>query len=293
MAKINEDQITGFLIKAILLCLSVVVIYPFYYTVMVSFSSYQDLENSLLFIVPEKADFSSYKAIFELTGVARGLMVSTLITFIGTAVNLGVSVTAAYALSKKTLPGRSVFIFMILFTMLFEGGLVPYYLTIKSYGLINNLLVLVLPVAVNTFYLIILMNYFRSVPVSLEESARLDGANDILIFFRIIIPVSVPTLVAIGLFYAVDRWNEWWHAMLFVIDEDKFPLQLILRNMLVSVEQMIGDNGGAGIIDRFASIFTPGLKMASVVVSTIPIMMVYPYLQKYFTKGIMIGSIKG
>ena len=152
---------------------------------------------------------------------------------------------------------------------------------------------MILPLAVNTFFLFILLSYFRRIPASLEESAKLDGANDIRILVSIILPISMPTIAAIGLFYAVNRWNEWWHAMLFLTDDGLFPLQLILRNMLVSFDQMTSDTGGAGIMDRYSSVFSPSLKMASVIVSTVPIMLVYPFLQKHFAKGIMIGSIKG
>lgn len=294
ISKSYSSRLFGFIHYALLIAFAMCVLYPVYYTIMVSVSTYKDIASSLFLIIPEKIDFRSYMKIFADTSIDRGFLISMFITVAGTVINMLVTVSAAWALSRKDFPGRKLFLGLIIFTMLFDGGLIPYYLTIKRLGLIDSLLVMILPVAVDTFFLFIMISYFKTVPPSLEESAKLDGANDIIVLFRIIIPVAMPTIAAIALFYSVARWNEWWHGMLFLIDHDKDPVMLILRNMLVSIEQVLtSGSAGAGMAGQSKNMFTPGLKMASVVITTIPIMMVYPFLQKYFTKGIMIGSIKG
>jgi putative aldouronate transport system permease protein len=158
--------------------------------------------------------------------------------------------------------------------------------------LINHYSVMILPVAVNTFFLIIMISHFRSIPAELEESAKIDGANDIFILFRIVLPISKPTLAAITLFYAVSRWNEWYLAMLFVNDTKKFPMQLFLRNMLIDVTKTRRDDMGAAMMSQLSQIYPDGLKMASVIVTMVPIMLVYPYLQKYFAAGVTLGAVK-
>ena len=290
---ITNFRLSDGIIIFALSALALVIVYPLYYTFMVSICEYQDVFHSGLIIKPHKLVFSSYQLIFELTDILNGFVVSVLVTIIGTFVNLFVSVCGAYALSKKRMFGRKVFITILVFFMLFDGGIIPFYLAVTKLGLMNNFFAMIFPCAVNFFYLFILINYFKGVPVSLEESAFLDGANDITILFRIILPISASTLAAIGLFYAVDRWNEWWHAMLFISDNKLLPLQLILRKLLLSMDTIMGDGNGSAALEKFGAIFSPGLKMASVVITTIPIMLVYPKLSKHFSKGVMVGAIKG
>lgn len=191
-------------------------------------------------------------------------------------------------MSKKFVPGVKFLKKAIIFTMLFNGGLIPYYLTLKNLGFINNILVMILPTAISTFYLIIVINYFLTFSKSLEESAKIDGANDIFILFRIVLPASLPTLACITLFYSVDRWNEWWLAMIFISDLNKYPLQLLLRDMLTNYAKLEGHLGLSHV-----KVYDQGLKMAVVVFTALPILCVYPFLQKYFTSGIMVGSVKG
>jgi putative aldouronate transport system permease protein len=178
--------------------------------------------------------------------------------------------------------------------MFFGGGLIPFYLTVKELGLIDNYLVMILPSAINTFYIWIMLSFFRQFPVALEESAKIDGAGDFTILVRIVVPTSLPVIASISLFYAVDRWNDWYIPMLFLSDVDKYPLQLMLRNMLTNIDQILSMNAGVSAIDQ-SKIRIPrdSLKMAAIVITCVPIMLVYPFLQKYFAKGVMIGSIKG
>lgn len=272
--------------------LSIGVAFPFYNTLIVSFADEAAVGKQLVYLLPVSIDFSAYKVIFEDSTIVNSFLVSVFITIAGTIASMLISTAGAYALSKKDYPGRNFFMNAIVFTMLFSGGLIPFYLTVKNLGLTNTLASLILPSLANTFYLIIMINYFRGIPASLEESAKIDGANDIYILLRIIIPVSVPTIAAISLFYAVDKWNAFYHAMLFISAPKKYPLQLMLREILVNYSQMISSTAAVSM-SMTKPVYQESLKMAVVVVTALPILMVYPFIQKYFAKGIMIGSLKG
>jgi putative aldouronate transport system permease protein len=210
----------------------------------------------------------------------------------GVIFNMFLSVTGSYALSKKSLPGRNLLLGMVIFTMFFSGGLIPYYLVIKALGMLNNILVLVIPAGFSTMYLIIMKNYFHTIPESLEESAKMDGANEFYILAKIIIPISKPFMVTFALFYAVERWNEWWNAMIFINETSKTPLQIFLRNLLVNMSVQLTSSAQAVIESRMSSVYIYATQMAAIVISAIPILCVYPFLQKHFVKGIMIGSLK-
>lgn len=197
-------------------------------------------------------------------------------------------------MSKRGMPGRNAMLSLILFTMFFNGGLIPFYLVVKELGFVNNLLVMIIPAGLNTFYLIIMKNYFNTIPESLEESAKLDGANDLYILLKIIIPISAPFIATFALFYAVERWNEWWYALIFISDASKTPLQIYLRETLITSNSLLGLMAQTmAEQDQSAKVYTPALQMAAVVLSSIPIIAIYPFLQKHFDKGIMVGSIKG
>jgi putative aldouronate transport system permease protein len=190
--------------------------------------------------------------------------------------------------SRKQLKGRSTLTFLFILTMLVSGGIIPNYLVVKSLGLMNKMWALILPVTINTYFLIILKNFFSNIPESLEESAYMDGANELLILFKIFIPLSVPAMVTIGLFYAVNYWNSFFLGMLYLTDRDKWPLQLILRDILYQAD--VSEMGDVG---SYADSMAHNIKMATIVVAVVPIMCVYPFLQKHFTKGILIGAVKG
>jgi ABC-type sugar transport system, permease component len=288
----GKKSFSGKIIMILLGFLAVVVAFPFYNVLIVSFADQVVVSKQLFYILPVSFDFSSYKFIFESSTIVNSCMVSVFITVVGTSLSMMVSTAGAYALSKKDYPGRNIIMKAIIFSMFFSGGIVPFYLTVKSFGLIDKIFSLILPSLVNTFYLIILINFFRTVPASLEESARIDGANDMLILFRIVLPVSTPTIAAISLFYAVDQWNAFYYALLFITDQKKYPLQIMLREILVNYTQMINSPTAISMM-RQKPIFQESLKMAVVVITAIPIILVYPFLQKHFTKGIMVGSLKG
>jgi putative aldouronate transport system permease protein len=273
--------------------ISLISIFPLYHTLVISLSKASDVSNGQLFLIPKSISLSSYKYLLLEGKVTNGLLVSIGITVFGTLLNMLVTTAGAYALSKKRLPGRNIFLNGIIFTMLFSGGLIPYFLTIKGLGFFNSYLVLVLPTLVNAIYFILMKNYFNTIPESLEESAKIDGANDITILAQIILPISKPIIASISLFYAVDRWNEWWMAMMFINDTNKYPLQLVLRNMITNISAVLGNGLGAQFAEGMKGVYVDSAKAAVIIISALPIMCVYPFIQKHFSAGLMLGSIKG
>lgn len=271
--------------------LALISILPFYHVLINSVMPYQETLKGSLHLIPTAFDWSSYRYIIADQRFLGALKVSFLVTVIGLLLNMILSVVGAYALSKKQLPGQKIFLGLILFTLYFNGGLIPYYMVIKSVGLVDNLWVMIIPPAINTMYLLIMKNYFATLPESLEESAKIDGANDLQILWKIIVPISAPFMATFALFYAVERWNEWWNAYMFISAPDKAPLQILLRQMLVVFSMDLGSIGAA-LHDAHSQVYVTGLQMTAIVVSSIPIVLVYPFLQKHFVKGIALGSIK-
>lgn len=273
---------------------AVICIFPFYQTLLISLSSLSDISTQRVYLYPSSIDFSAYKYLAAEGKVSQGILVTLAVTVLGTALNMFVTTSGAYALSKKSLPGRNFIFNAIIFTMFFSGGLIPYFLTVQGLGLQNSILVMIVPVAVNTFNVILMKNFFNTISPSLEESAKIDGANDITILFHIVLPVSKPILAAITLFYAVDRWNEWWMGMMFINDTTLYPLQLVLREAIINISALMRDtSAGAELASRAKSVYPESIKSAIIIVSAVPILLVYPFLQKYFSAGIMIGAIKG
>jgi putative aldouronate transport system permease protein len=293
-AGISEDRLANrgksrvdIILHAVFIITAICALFPFYTVVISSLGTPTGL------IWPTSLSLEGYKQIIEY-GVGRAFAVSVSITLVGTIISLFLTIIAAYTLSKKAMPGQKIIMGFIIFTMFFGGGLIPYYLTVKGVGLYNSYWVMILPSALSAYYVWIMLSFFREFPESLEESAKIDGAGDFTILMRIVIPTSMPVIASISLFYAVDRWNDWYSPMLFLTDPDKYPLQLMLQKMLVNINQILTTNAGMSLVDQ-AKVKIPvdSLKMAAIVIASIPIMTIYPFLQKYFTKGVMIGSIKG
>ena len=201
---------------------------------------------------------------------------------------------SAYGLSRKPFPGKKAIMILIIFTMYFSGGIIPLYLLVKSLGLMDHLLSVVLVYGVNTFYMLIIKNYFESIPESIEESAKIDGANEFYILFKIMIPLSMPIIATFLLFFLVDRWNEWYSALLFIRSSSKWPLQLVLREVINNTGSEISNalKANRASDTLLNKVFSQGIKMAAIVITMAPIMLVYPFVQKYFIKGILIGSVK-
>lgn len=248
-----------------------------------------------LILWPRHFNFDSYRLIFGSNKMVRTFGVTAFVTLAGTLFSMTVTSMIAYGMSKKTLPGRKFFMLILTFTMFFSGGLIPYYLLIRDIGLINKIWVMIIPAGVSVWNFIILKSHFQQMPESLEESAKIDGANDLLILFKIVLPLSLPIFVTFSLFNAVGFWNTWFDAMIFIQNRDLHPLQLVLRQMLIDSSippEMAANYSRLKDLKEKEPLFDEGVKMATVIVATVPILFIYPWLQKYFEKGVLIGSIR-
>ncbi|NSW90425.1 MAG: carbohydrate ABC transporter permease [Firmicutes bacterium] len=269
-------------------------LYPFLNVLTISLSTPADISRAGLRILPLNPDFYGYRKILQNSYLLTGYKNTIIRTVLGTAVNVVLSAMVAYPLSKKYLPQRNLWTSIIVFTMFFSGGLIPSYLLVQKLKLTNTIWALILPGAINTFNMIIIRNYFMSLPVELEESARIDGANDIRILFSIILPVSAPIIATVTLWYAVGHWNAWFDALIYITNEKLMVLQVILRKMVVEGSMQYMETSGTEFVSEHEFQPTPDvIKAATIMVSSIPIIMVYPFVQKYFIQGIMIGSLKG
>jgi putative aldouronate transport system permease protein len=276
---------------SLMIILMLVTVYPFYYVLCASFSAPSELVRARgFFLRPQGFSTAAYAMVFSNEMIRIGYLNTIIYVVGGTAVNLLLTSLGAYALSRTNLMGRDLFMFMIVFTMFFSGGLIPTFLLVKSLGLIDRRLAMIIPPAVNTWNLIIMRTGFQQVPVSLEESAKIDGANDLVILFRIYYPVSLPIVAVMILFYSVYHWNAFFHAMIYLRTRTLYPLQLILREILIasSTDHMLT---ASGIVDDREPIGET-IKFATVIVTTVPILLAYPFLQRYFVKGVMVGAIK-
>ncbi len=268
--------------------ITLVMLFPFVYVLAVSFSNYQDVVSKGLVIFPTHPTFDAYSYVLKSGTVTNSLIISLFITVVGTFVNLALTVTMAYGLSRRGVIGRGVILALVLFTILFAPGIIPKYLVVKQLGLIDSLWSLILPGAISAFNLVVIRNFFMSLPDELIESAKLDGANDIRVLWSIVLPLSKAVVAAIGLFYGVSHWNDFFDAILYINDAAKWPVQLVLRQFVLQ---------GSTLTDTLDPNQLPPppltVQMAVVVIATVPILVVYPFLQKYFTKGVLTGSIKG
>lgn len=264
-------------------------LYPFLNVLAYSLSGYNAVLSGKVTFYPIDLNFGAYKDILSRAQIWISMRTTILVTLLGTGIGLVLTIFAAYALSRKTLPGRTVLSGLILFTMYFSGGIIPTFLVVRKLGMYDSLTALYIPQAVNVFNFIVMRTFFRQLPEELEEAAKIDGASDMGILFKIILPLSVPIIATIGLFYAVSYWNNYFDALLYIQSPDKYTLQLRLRSLLFANEL----NSSAGMEGGGTQVMTQSLKMACVAVSTIPILVVYPWLQKYFVKGVMLGSVKG
>ena len=242
-------------------------------------------------LYPIGVTFDSYKSITSDPQLFRSLWNSVLYTVVGTLINIIMSCLCAFPLSRRTFSGKKFFTGMIVVTMFFSGGMIPSYLVVKELGLMDTMWAIVLPVAINTYNMIIIRTSFQSLPESLFESAQLDGANDFTILFRIALPLSKAVLATMVLFYSVSHWNSYFSAMLYLDSKDKYPLQIILRNKLISglFSEEASQSGGSTSF----TVTDSTLRAAVIMFTTLPILVVYPFVQKYFVKGVMIGSLKG
>ena len=287
---IDRKLTVGKIINYILLVLiAFVCLYPFLNVVAYSVSGYNAVLSGRVTFYPIDFTLEAYKQILGKTQIWRAMNTTVKVTLIGTTLSLVLTTFAAYALSQDDLPGRKVITGFILFTMYFGGGLIPTFLVVKGVGLYDTLGALFIPQSGNVFNFIVMRTFFKNLPESLSEAARIDGASYMQILAKIVLPLSLPIIATMGLFYSVGYWNTYFDALLYIQDPDKYTLQLRLRGLLFGEElNSAGNLEGVGM-----QVMTQSLKMATVLVSTLPILVVYPWLQKYFVKGVMVGSVKG
>ena len=276
-----------------LLCFTM--IFPLWNVLMTSLVGVGEYFKRPIILWPQHFNFESYKYIFSDKMLLSSFSVTVFITIVGTIYSVLLTTLMAYPLTKKNLPGRKFLLLIIMITMFFDGGLIPTYILIRQIHLFNTLFALILPMGISVWSFIITKTFFSQLPVELEESARIDGAGEFKIFLKIILPISLPVLATISLIYAVAYWNTWFSSLLYIQNPKFFTLQHVLREMIVNnvrPAEMDQSAFNAGLnVD--SGTFDEGIKMATVIFATVPILIVYPFLQKYFVKGMMIGSIKG
>lgn len=267
---------------------AVVTLYPIIYIFSVSISDSSEIVRNTIVLLPKSPTLAAYEKVWSMANVRRSLFNSILYTSVGTVINLILTSSLAYAVSRKQLVGKKIFMMMITIPLFFSGGMIPTYMVIYGLGLKDSIGSVVLPWAILSFYLLLFKTFYEDIPDEIMESASIDGANDIVIFFRIVIPMSTTIMASVGLFYAIDNWNNFTNALLYLYDPDKFPLALVLRNYLVAEGETSQSNATQ---ENF--VVREAIQSAMIIISLIPIMMVYPFLQKYFTKGVMLGAVKG
>lgn len=287
----GESKVFDYFNVIFLALITFVIVYPFIYTVSVSISDPMAVTKGEVLLLPIGMNFSAYRKVFQSSRIWRAYWNSTVYTSIGTAFRLFLLLITAYPLSRPNFPGRNFFTFLITFTMLFSGGLVPYFLVVRALGLLNTLWVMVIPGALSAWNIIIVRTFFQhTIHPSLIESAQIDGANDLQILFRIVFPLSTPIIAVMSLFIAVGIWNDYFTPLIFITDDTKFPLTIILRDIVVMAlgKEFVG-------LREFGALPIPSqsIQAATLVISMIPVLVAYPFIQKYFIKGIMIGAIKG
>ncbi|RAR43322.1 carbohydrate ABC transporter permease [Paenibacillus sp. MDMC362] len=279
------DALNALILSGIVLaCL-----YPFVYMLAVSLSDSAAIASGEVWLWPKGFNLDMYQYVFEDGRVLKGYKNTLIYVISGTAISLIVTALGAYALSKTKMVMGKPILMLIVFTMFFNGGMIPTFLVVKELGFVNTIWGMVLPGAVGTWNLLIMRTFFMGMPQELEESGKIDGLSEIGIFFRIVLPLSKPVLATIGLYYAVGMWNNFMGPLLYLRDADLQPLQVILRNIVLS-GQLTGTDGP--VVGDIV-VVEDGLKFATIMVSTLPILLVYPFIQKYFVKGALIGSVKG
>ena len=273
--------------------IAITTIIPFIYIIGASFATEYEIATRPMFFIPQDITVDAYRYIFSSNKILRGFGNSVFITVFGTAINLFFTVTMAYALSKNRLRGRNFFLNMVIFSMFFSGGMIPGYIVVANIlNMKNTYWSVLLPGAISAYNMMIVKNFFQGIPQELEESASIDGCTDIGVLWKIVLPLSLPVLATFGLFYAVGHWNAYFSAMIYMTGaKEKWPLQVLLRELIIMSNGSAGDM--ANMDPEFVQPPEQSVKMAVIVVSTVPIMCVYPFLQKYFVKGVMVGALKG
>ena len=291
-SKLKNEGIVFDIVNTIaMLIFAVVMVYPLWYVLVASFTDYKELmSNSGMLIWPKNPTVAAYDMAFKNPSIVTSYANTIFVVVVGTLLNLVMTSIAAFFLTRRDVKWQKPIYILIIITMYFNGGMIPMYFTVRDLGLENSLWSLIIPSALSTFNLILMKSSLENMPPSLEEAAEIDGAGIWSVLFKIILPLSKATLAVIGLYYAVGHWNAWFNALLYIKDRGKFPLQLILREILL--QNQTQDMGGAGNYSE-ANMIGESIKYAVIIIATVPILCIYPFLQKYFIKGVMVGAVKG
>ncbi len=286
------DYIVSAISHIIVIGFAILCIFPFLYVISMSFTSYTDYIKDPLRFLPGKFDLAAYKRILSFRLIYTGYKSTLFVTGIGTLVNIILLLISAYPLTKKSLKGRNIVLGMIVFTMFFSGGMIPSFILVRQLGLINSLWALILPGAISSFNLILMKNFMQaSIPEALEEASIIDGANELQILWHVVIPLSLPAIATFTVFCSVGHWNNFFSAVLYISRRELWPLMLVLRELVIEdIQGMLGNAATIAQQEVRANPFT--MKMATIVITTLPILIIYPFMQKYFVTGLFIGSVK-
>mgnify|MGYP002576337925 CR=1 FL=1 len=285
--RVNRYKMQKFdvVIYLVLFFVGLLCLFPLMYVFSVSLTPITEVyENGGFVLIPKEITFEAYRSILTGSGIPRALRVTVGISVVGTFVSVVMTTLVAYPLSRKDLPGRKYLVPFFVFTMLFSGGTIPTYLVVKAVGLTGSYLSLIVPTAVSTYNMLVMKAFYESLPVELSEAARIDGAGEFSVLYKIIIPLSKPVMMTVGLFYLVSYWNTYFSALMYITEDTMQPLQIVLRRLLAASSSLQN-------VDQVMPSTT--LQMAAVIVSCLPVLMIYPFLQKYFTKGMVLGAVKG
>lgn len=290
------EKIFYFLNNILLMALAFICVYPMLQILATSFSSSRAIVSGEVFLWPVDFNTDAYQSLIRDGQIFRAFWNTVVVTGVGVTLNMIATIMAAYPLSKNRLRGRNFFIWFVLFTMLFNGGIIPTYIVVRNLGLINSYWSIWFLGLVSTFNLFVMKTFFQGLPQSLEDSAMIDGANDIVILMRIVLPLSVPVIATLILFYAVGHWNSYMNVLIYIPSPDRQTLMVVLRRMINTVQEqmLIGQADGTEGLAFLQQTLTPeAIRAGAIVIATVPIMSIYPFLQRYFVKGALIGSVKG
>lgn len=282
----REDRVFNLGIYVLLAGMGITALFPLLYVFSVSVTPFSEvLKNGGYVIIPHSITFAAYQQLFAESQIPSAFKITIMLTVIGTLLNLVLTTLMAYPLSRKGLPGRKLLLYGIVFTFIFNGGIIPTYLVVKNTGLLNSIWAMIIPNVIWSYNVLIMKSFFDNIPEELFDSAKIDGASESRTLWQIVLPLSIPVLLTIALFYAVSHWNELFQAILYVTDRKLLPLQVVVRDILM---QTINNTSSA---DNMVPAVT--MQMASVIAASLPLIIVYPFVQRHFTKGMMLGSVKG
>jgi putative aldouronate transport system permease protein len=282
----GNDKVFMSIVYILVIIISIAIVVPLLYVLLTSFATKQEMMTRGFFIIPHEWTLNSYNFLIRDKMFVQSFMNSVYITVVGTTINMVFTSLMAYGLSKSWLKGRNFINFIVVFSMLFNGGMIPLYLVVKNLHMLDSYWAIFLTVAIAPFNLIIMRTFFQSLPAELEEAARIDGCGEMRLLWNIVIPASMPIIATFTLFYAVEHWNNYFNAILYLNDSSRWPLQVYLRQMLISPSSDMGAN-------ESGFEYSPSVRMAAVVITALPLLLVYPFMQKHFDKGLLLGSVKG